>query len=821
MHKFKDMFKNYWKVAIRSLLKRKGFTLINILGLSTGMAVCGLIVLYVGSELNYDDFQPRGDQVYRIVLDRKYPGRTTSYAIIPASIGEAVRKEFPEVAATTGLQDATNQNQLYVKAGDKSFEESHVLIADSNFFQVFPVRMLEGDPVTALRKPFTAVLTESTAKRYFGSPAAAMGKVLETDGNLHLTVTAVCADLPDNSHMAYNFLFSAASFPRQAPDYAGFSTYTYLLLTPHADPAVLESKLPSIVEKYVAGVISRTFNMSYQQFQAAGNGYHYYLQPLRRIHLTSDLEAELRPNGSMRSIYIFGIVAIFILCIACVNFINLSTARSIERAKEVGIRKTFGSERRSLMLQFLIESVLVSLLSVLLSLLLMWLLLPLFSQLSGKDLSLQPLLEPVRLGLLILFGIVVGLVAGIYPAFVLSSFQPIKVLKGKFKSSKYGAALRNGLVVFQFAISIVLIICTITVNRQMQYMLGDRLGFRKDHVIEIERTDLVDNQTNAFRTQLAGIAGVKVVSGTNNLPGGNGFFGTTFQPFGGHQSVTGRGIVVDDRFAAVIGLEMKEGRFFSREFPTDSVAMVLNEQAVAALGLKEPVVGTRLTSPDDLFNGPDRKQIVYTVIGVVRDFNYQTLHQAIAPLFFADVAKFGNVTDLTAVRVVGDQFANALAAIGQTWRKFVPNRPFHYSFLDQRVADQYKSEQTIRRIFTVFSVLAIFIACIGLLGLAAYATQQRLREISIRKVLGAGAGSIAKMLSVDFLRLVTVSALVAFPVAWLAMHSWLDSFVYRVPLSWWIFALAWALSVGITLLTTGYQAIRAAMTNPVKVLRSE
>ena len=434
------------------------------------------------------------------------------------------------MAAKTGFQDATNNGKLFIKADDKSFEETHVLLADSNFFRVFPARVLEGDPMTALQKPFTAVLTEQTAKRYFGSPAAAMGKVLETEGNQHFTVTAVCKDLPDNSHMAYDLLISAASFPLREPNYVGFSDYTYLLLSKDADPAVLESKLPLIVEKYVSGVISRSFGMTYQQFRKAGNGYHYYLQPLRRIHLTSDLEAELRPNGSLRAIYIFGIIAIFILCIACINFINLSTARSVERAKEVGIRKTFGSEKRSLVLQFLVESVLVSLLSVLLSFLLMWLLLPLFNQLAGKDLSLQPYLEPVRLGLLLLFGAVVGLVAGIYPAFVLSSFQPIKVLKGKFKANRYGAALRNGLVVFQFAISIVLIVCTITVNRQMQYMLGDQLGFRKDHIIEIERTDFVGNQTAAFRNQLAGIAGVEMVSGTNNLPAARGFSGRLSSP---------------------------------------------------------------------------------------------------------------------------------------------------------------------------------------------------------------------------------------------------------------------------------------------------
>jgi putative ABC transport system permease protein len=815
------MFRNYWKVAIRSLLKRKGYTLINIFGLATGMAVCGLIVLFIRSELSYDDFQPNSDRVYRLVLDRQYPGRTTSYAIIPAGIGDAVRKEFPEVAVKTGFQDATNNGKLFIKAGDKSFEETHVLLADSNFFRVFPTGFLEGEPLTALQKPFTVVLTQQTANRYFGSPAASIGKVLEAEGNQHFTVTAVCKDLPDNSHMGYDLLFSAASFPVREPNYIGFSDYTYLLLNKGADPAALESKLPAIVEKYVSGVISRSFGMTYQQFRAVGNGYHYYLQPLRRIHLTSDLEAELRPNGSLRAIYIFGIIAIFILCIACINFVNLSTARSVERAKEVGIRKTFGSGKRSLVLQFLVESVLVSLLSVLLSFLLMWLLLPLFNQLAGKDLSLRPWLGPARLGLVLLVGVAVGLVAGVYPAFVLSSFQPIKVLKGKLKSNRYGAALRNGLVVFQFAISIVLIVCTITVNRQMQYMLGDRLGFRKDHIIQIERTDLVDKQANAFRNQLAGVAGVEMVSGTNNLPGGQLFFGTTFQPYAGHQSVTGRGIIVDDKFAALLGLEMKEGRFFSRDFPTDSLAIILNESAVAALGLKEPIIGNRLTSPDGFFNAPDGTPNVYTVIGVVRDFNYQTLHVAIAPLFFGNVTKFGNVTPLTAVRIKGDQFGPTLAAIQQIWRQFVPDRPFHYSFLDQRLADQYKSEQTIRQIFTVFSALAIFIACIGLLGLAAYATQQRIREISIRKVLGAGAGTIAGMLSVDFLRLVTISALVAFPFAWMAMHAWLQSFVYRVDLSWWIFVLAWAVSLAITLLTTGYQAIRAAMTNPVKVLRSE
>ena len=816
------MFKNYLKIAVRNFLKRKVYTLINILGLATGMAVCLLIVLFIRSELGYDNFQPNSDRVYRVVLDRKYPGRTTSYAIIPSSIGSAIRHEFPEVAASTALQDIAN-GTLFVKVGDKVFEETHVFAADSNFFQVFGANLLEGDSATALEKPFTVVLNESTAKRYFGSPAAAMGKTFETDGNLHFTVSAVCKDLPGNSHMVYDILASAASFPfLKQPDYTGFSSYTYLLLNRNTSPAALEAKLPHIVEKYVSGDISRNFGMSYQQFMASGNGYHYYLQPLRQIHLISDLEAEMRPNGSMRSIYVFGIIAIFILCIACINFINLSTARSVERAKEVGIRKTFGSEKGSLVFQFLLESVLVSLLSIVLALALILVLLPLFNKVSGKDLSLLEFLDPVKIVLLILFGFGVGIVAGLYPAFVLSSFQPIKVLKGKFKSNKYGTALRNGLVVFQFAISIILIICTIIVNRQMKYMLGDQLGFKKDHIIEIERTDLVaGNQTRAFRNELSGIPGVEKVSGTSILPGGDRFFGITFQPVGSRVSMTGRGIVVDDQFASTLGLQMTEGRFFSREFSTDTLSVVLNERAVSALGLKEPVIGSRLTTTDPGFNAPDGSPYTYTVVGVVKDFHFQTLHQAIAPLVFANVAKFGDVASFTAVRIQGDNFQAAINAIGQTWRQFVKERPFHYSFLDQRLADQYKAEETVQRIFTIFSVLAIFIACIGLLGLAAYATQQRMREISIRKVLGATAGNIVRMLSIDFLRLVTISALVAFPIAWFAMHSWLQSFAYRVDLSWWVFLLAWAISLVISLITISFQAIKAALSNPVKTLRSE
>ena len=817
------MFKNYLKVALRSLLKRKIFTAINILGLATGMTVCLMIILFIRSELSYDTFEPNGDRIYRMVLERKYPERSTSYSIIPQSIGGAVRKEFPEVAVNTGLQDLAGKQNFLVKIGDQLFEEKHVLSADSNFFRVFAMPLLAGDTATALQKPDMAVINESTARQLFGSVANALGKSFETDGiNNRFQISGVCSDWPENSHLQFNILLSVTSFPfARQTNYTGFSTYTYLLLNKNASPAALETKFPRIIDKYVSGDIARNFGMTFQQFQASGNGYHYYLQPLPKIHLTSDLESEMKPNGSMRAVYIFGIIAIFILGIACINFINLSTARSMERAKEVGIRKTFGSEKKSLIFQFLLESVLVSLFSILLSLLLILLLLPLFNKLSGKELSMTGFLEPLALVSLLAFGLLVGLVAGLYPAFVLSSFQPIKVLKGKFQTNKYGTALRNGLVVFQFAISIILIICTIIVNRQMGYMLGDKLGFKKDHIIEIERSDLLNEKTRPFYNELAGIAGVEKISGASSLPGDEAFFGITWQPVGSRESMTGRGLVVDDQFAATLGLELKEGRFFSKEFSTDSLSIVLNEKAVSALGLKGPVIGARLTTTDPTYNiSPDSPHI-YTVVGIIKDFHFQTLHQTIAPLIIANSAKFGDQNAITSVRIKGEDFKAAIAAIERTWKNFVPKRPFHYTFLDQTLAEQYKAEQTIQRVFTVFSVLAICIACIGLLGLAAYATQQRIREISIRKVLGASAGNIIGMLSKDFLRLVTLSAFIAFPLAWWAMHGWLQSFAYRVDLSWWIFLLAWLIAILITLATISFQAIKAAMANPVKTLRSE
>ena len=820
------MIKNFFKVAMRNLLKRKAYTLINILGLATGMAVCLLIVLFVQSEMSYDKQHEKGKNIYRLVLDRIYPGRTTSYSIIPQSIGAAVKAEFPEVQESVRIYNFTGDaGNFFLRIGDKVFEEKRVFAADSNFFRVFSAKALRGDLANALMKPNSVVINETTAKKYFGSVDAAYNKTFEVDGNNNnnnvFQITAICADWPENSHFLFDLLLSTTGFAfTRDLNYINFAADTYLLLNPGASPQALEAKFPIILKKYVAGDVERRFGESMDQFIKEGNGYHYFLQPLQKIHLISDMEAELRPNGSMKAVYIFTVVAIFILVLACINFINLSTARSVERAREVGIRKTFGSERKSIIAQFLLESIVISFISVLVAFGLMALLLPLFNQVSGKSLTLTYFAQPTNVLLIVMFATAIGLLAGIYPAFVLSAFKPILVLKGRFKSQKYGLALRNGLVVFQFSISVILIVSTIMVNRQMRYMLGQKIGFRKDHVIMIERTDLLDQQTKAFKTELAKIAGVESVSGTSAMPGQQNFFGVSYNEVGSKEQITGRGIFVDDSYAKVLGLELEEGRFFSKDFSTDSLSLLLNEKAVADMKLKNPI-GARLTSPDAFLNGPGGKTYIYTVIGVVKDFHFQSLHQKIAPLFFNYSSRFAEVAPTTAVRIKAANFKDAVTAVEDTWKKFVKNRPFHYSFLDQTLARQYHSEQTTQKIFTIFSSLAIFIACIGLLGLAAYTTQQRTREIGVRKVLGATGANIFTMLSKDFLKLVLIASFIALPIAWWGMHRWLQTFEYKINIGWLVFVVASLAATMVALFTISFQAIKAAVANPVNSLRTE
>jgi putative ABC transport system permease protein len=818
------MFRNFLKIALRNLLKRKAYTFINVMGLATGMSVCLLIILFITDELSYDQFHQKGNDIYRMVVKRQYPGRVSSYAIVPQSYAYAVQQECPEVKEAVRVFDFTGGGSFQLKYGDQSFEEKRVLQVDSNFFAVFTAKILAGSKGDALNKKNSVVLTETTAKKYFGSVDNAIGKLLQPEGiqSEPLKVTAVCADWPENAHFVFDLLLTTVGNNNvNNVNYVNFAACTYFLLNKNTAPQNIEARFPHIIEKYAAGDIEKHFAETFRQFQAGGNGYTYYLQPLKRIHLISNLEAELRPNGNLRAVYIFGVVAVFILLIACINFINLSTARSAERAKEVGIRKTFGSEKKSLINQFLIESTLLSILSIILAVIMAFLLLPFFNQVSGKHLQLAVFFTPPHIALMLLLAVVIGLIAGLYPAFVLSSFRPIQVLKGNFRSGSYGTTLRNGLVIFQFAISVILIICTIIVNAQMKYMTdGGALGFNKDNTIIIGRADLLGKQTRAFKNELLQIPGIDYASSASAMPGQQNYFGVSWQAIGNKEPMTGRGVMTDDQYQPMLNLELKEGRFFSSSFGSDSLAAVLNEKAAAELELKNPI-GARITSPDGLFNPPGGNVYTYTVIGVVKDFHFQSLHQGINPLVFTSSSRFNDQMGLLAVRIKANGFKAAVDAIEDKWKLFVKGRPLHYTFLDKTVEAQYHAEQTTQKIFTFFSSLAIFIACIGLLGLAAYATQQRTREIGIRKVLGASAGNIVRMLSVDFLQLVLVASLLAFPLAWWAMHTWLQDFAYRVNISWWVFAIAGIASVIIALATISFQAIKAALANPVKSLRTE
>jgi len=812
------MLKNYLKTALRSLLKNKMNTAINITGLSIGMVCCILIVMYVMDELSYDRYWANGEQIYRMALERRYPDRSARYAIIPASYAQDVKREIPEVAESVRLISFGGNAPTLLKYQNQTLEERHVMLADSSFFRVFQVPLLEGKPDLVLNRPNTVVLTQSTAKRIFGN-ANPIGKTLEIVQGPKLEVTGICEDLPKNVHFTFDFLASTRGFPvADQINHISFSSTTYLRLRPNANPDAVQAKFPALVAKYAAGEVERNFGVSYDQYLKAGNGYFYFLQPLRSIHLDSNLESELQPNGNRTLVYMFMVIAGFVLLIACINFMNLATARSSERAKEVGIRKSLGSTNGQLAAQFLTESVLLSLFSFTVAIGLVIMLLPLFNELARKELSALFLIRWTTLPVLFILALLVGLLAGSYPAGVLSSFEPIKVLKGKFFSTRQGHLLRNGLVVFQFAISIILIISTLIVYRQLHYVQNKALGFAKEAVITVQGAGFLGPNTEAFKQDIGQIAGVQTVGGASAIPGQPNYFGITFRKEGDRETVTGRGLVADDQYLQTMQMTMASGRPFSRAF-NDSLSVVINEEAAKELGLTD-AIGKRVVSPDD-FGREGDAEVVYTVVGVVKNFHFTSLHQRIAPLFIINDRWFGRNNNQIVLRIQSPEPQAVLARTEGIWKRYLPDQPFHYSFLESDWGALYQSEQVSQRIFGVFSLLAILIACMGLLGLAIYIIQQRTKEIGVRKVLGASIPGIVALLSQDFLKLVFIAFILASPVAWYAMNRWLQDFAYKIDIEWWVFAVAGVLAVGIALLTVSYQSVKAALMNPVKSLRAE
>ena len=815
------MIQNYFKIAWRNLMHHKGYTIINIVGLAIGIACFMIIISYVKDELSYDNWHDQKDQIYRVALERKYPGRVRNYAIIPAGYADAMQSEYPEVEKTTRLFHFQG-NPFVLKHNNQIYEENSFMWADSNFFDFFSVPLLEGNPEEVLVKPNSVVLTKALADKYFPGTSA-VGKTLDIPQNDNdLLVTGVCGNIPHNSHFESDMLLSSKSLNfLQQPNYINFSAHTYLMLHPEADAAALEAKFPDLVVKYASGQILNNFGIDYAAYQEQGNGYNYTLQSLTDIYLDSKLESEIKPPGSRQRVYFFLVIAILILIIACINFMNLATARSATRAKEVGIRKTLGSERKQIALQFFMEALVVSMISGVLAIMIHYIAVPYFNELTNKSFSADEIINANYLLLLIGLTAITGILAGTYPSIALSSFKPIEVLRGQFSKTRKGAFLRNSLVVFQFGISVFLIISTILVYNQMIFTQNKELGFDKDHLITLQGAGgMSQSQEETLKNEIRNLPGVLAVSGCNTQPGGN-YFGISFKPPSATEMTTGSGIIVDEGYIECMKMELVAGRSFQEEF-ADSLSIIVNEAAVREMELDDPI-GTQVVSPENFLNPIPNVQSVYTIVGVVRDFHFQSLHQAISPLFFVNNLRnfTPGVDNLITVRMNPEAFQTTLGSIENLWAQFQPEQPFNYAFLDREWANLYSQEMTARKVFSAFSILAIFIACLGLLALAAFTAEQRVKEIGIRKVLGASSLGIVRLLSVDFLKLVVIAIIIASPVAWYAMNNWLQDFAYKVDIEWWIFVFAGLISILIAFITVSFQSIRAAQANPVDSLRSE
>lgn len=793
------MIKNYLLIAFRNIVRWKVYSFINIAGLAVGIACCALILLYIYDELSYDRFHSKAEQIYRIKEDIDLNGVEEHSVRTPFPVAQSLQSEYPDIVT---LRFYRVDLPLLTQYGDKQFREQRVFIVDSTFFSVFDFPVIAGNPATALVAPNSVVLTEEMQKKYFGNESA-VGKTIRlgSEGSIQdYIVTAVVETVPHNSHVYFDFLISFSSldqiFPRQFRDNQWWwnPCWTYVLLPDNIKAEYIDKQLPGFVKKFFPEDIRNNIALS--------------LQPLTDIHLYSQRELEIQPNSNILYIYIFSIVALFILLIACVNFMNLATARSAKRAREVGIRKALGASRMQVVLQFFGESMVISLFAIVLGIMLLLEVLPLFNAFTEKSITSAKLLEPLFLVSLVGILFVVGVLAGSYPALYLSSFEPASVLKGAAGGEKQRFFIRKALVVGQFALSIIMLIGTGVVYRQMDYMEHRSLGFEKDQVVVLNLNVPVGRRFPAFKEALLQKPGIMGVSGMSEKIG-MGAQIRRFFPEGvpNNEALAMASLGVDVDFIATIGLKLTSGRAF---LPADSArGVILNEAAVQRLGWDDPV-GKRISI--DQGNIPVRE---CTVVGVVSDFNYASLHQPIEPIVL-----FVNNFSYVVVRT-GDNVPSALASIRSTWNDFSPSEPFEYSFLGSEIDGLYRSEHKLGIIVGVFSVFAVFVACLGLFGLAAFTAEQRRKEIGVRKVMGASVAQIVLLLSSEFTRLVLVALLIATPLAYFAMNQWLQEFAYRTTVGVDIIAASGVLALAIAWITVSWQSMRAAMSNPVRSIKYE
>ncbi|NML19554.1 FtsX-like permease family protein [Pseudoflavitalea sp. G-6-1-2] len=796
------MFKNYLKTAWRNLSKNKSATLINITGLMIGMTCCLLIGLYIHHELSFDKFQKKGDRIARVIMSYRFPGSTesqkgnfTSTKVLPA-----FQQNFPEVESGVRMMDAVR----VISIGDKQFEESRILFADSTIFNVFSFRLLKGNPEHALSGLDKIVLSASTAKRYFGNEDP-IGKVVKIGSDaVPIEVTGVIEDCPSNSQIGYDMILSfSTARANQEKTYFNANYTTYLLFKNPEGIASMQAKLPAFMQNETKGM-NATINFD--------------LEPFRSIHLHSPYEGFV-PNVSIKYIYIIGAVALLILAIACFTYINLSTARSMERAREVGVRKVVGAEKSQIFKQFLSESVLLSLVALILSFGIVLLVLPSFNQLSDRTLSGWALLSPTVIGISLFAIVCIGLLAGSYPAVVLSAFQPVKVLKGAFKSTSSGTILRKTLIVFQFSISAFLIIATFIIQKQLNYIQNRKLGYEREHVVVLPYDRNVLKNIKAIKSEFTANKDILSVSRAGDAPTSiRGGYNMRSQSMAAGQDISVTAGILDEDYIKTVGLQVVAGEDITEqdikdvdvpEGVTPNYHFVLNESAARTLGWEpQEAIGKNMFL-DDSRPG--------TVKAVVKDFNFQSMHTAIKPLVLFP-GKYGRTL---LAKISGKNIPQTIAYMESKWKTLVPQRPFNYHFLDEDFNELYKSEIRLGQIINVFAAIAISLACLGLFGLSSYTTQQRIKEIGVRRIVGASVVNIVMLLSKDFMKFVLVSFAVAAPLAWWAMHHWLQDYAYAIKMPLWIFGIAALIVMLITLLTISIQSVRAALANPVKSLRSE
>jgi putative ABC transport system permease protein len=801
------MFKNYLKVAVRSILKDKLFSTINILGMATGLAACLFIALYIYDELSFDTFHKDADTMYRIALHGKIAGQEVYTNSSCSPLSAALVSEVAGVEQATRIEQ---RNGVVFKYEEVAFTESKILYADSNFFQFFSFALTQGDPSTVLVEPNSVVLTEALAKKYFGNENA-VGKLMTIgNGNKTYKVTGIAEAPPGNSHITFQALLSTSSEKErfQSNVWVGNFLYTYFRKNPETSVDEINSKLEGLVSKYAAPMLEKFTGTTFQQFRDAGGVYSYYAYPMLDSHLYSSIPDDITPASDIQYVYILLAIGIFILLIACINFMNLSTAKSANRAKEVGLRKTLGSLRSQLAGQFLAESFVYSVVAVLIAIAACYLLMPSFNTLSGKTLETNVLISPVFVIAVCSLILLVGLIAGSYPAFYLTSFSAVEVLKGKVRAGMKSKGVRSVLVVMQFSISVFLITVTLIVTDQLNYMQTKNLGFDKQSIMIIHNATRLNTNMEPFKNALGEQTGIEKVSFTNNsFPGVNNT--TVFKEVGSETDHIMGVYFADYDHMDVMKFEMNAGRYFSKDFPSDSTAIILNETAAKEFGWSEPI-GQEVIFQDS------GNPVKYKVIGVYKDFNFESLKTKVRPL----AIMLTGTSNTLLIRYSGNS-KEAMATTEKLWKQYASGEPFEFEFMDESFDKLFRAEQRLSNLFSVFSGLAIFIACLGLFALAAFTAEQRTKEIGVRKALGASLPSLTMLLSKEFTRLVLISFVPAFTAAWFMASSWLSGFANRIEISPWIFLWSGVLAIAIAWLTVSYQSIKAATANPVESLRYE